>query len=384
MALLNPDRLFPTEPQTRNIARELFEPIENLPLVCPHGHTDPAWFADDQPFADPARLLVVPDHYLLRMLFSQGIQLEQLGIAAEGDSGADGRDIWREFARHYHLFRGTPSRLWLDHTFETLFGLSERLCAGNADAHYEHISDCLSRDEFRPRALYERFNIEAISTTDSALDDLQPHQSIVDSDWSGRVLPCYRPDAVIDPDNPDFQSNLRRLGEISGCATDSWQGYLDAHRQRRQYFKQLGATATDHGHPSARTADLDSAAAAALFEKVSAGTANADDKELFRAQMLTEMAAMSIDDGLVMQIHAGSRRNHQRDIFRQYGADKGFDIPGPTDYVESLRPLLNRFGTNPELSIILFTLDDSTTPRALMTTHARFHPYRRATMSRAV
>ena len=364
---LHEDRLLPPDPATRALARDLYAGVRDLPIVSPHGHTDPAWYALDEPFPDPARLFVVPDHYVFRMLYAQGVPLEALGVPTREGTPVetDGRAIWRLFAAHYHLFRGTPTRLWLDHAFETLFGLTERLSAANADRHYDVIADHLARDACRPRALYGRFNIEVIATTDSPLDSLAHHEAIRASGWTGRVVPTYRPDAVIDADHEDFRANLAAFGALTGHDTFTWEGYLAAHRDRRAAFRALGATATDHGHPTAATADLPEADKRALFARVASGRGEARDHEAFRAQMLTEMALMSLEDGLVMQIHPGARRNHNGALYARFGRDKGADIPGRTDYVEALRPLLGRVGNEPGLRIILFTLDESTYAREL-------------------
>ena len=365
--LLDDDRLFPLEARARDLARALFATVRDLPIVSPHGHTDPRWFAENESFPDPARLLIVPDHYIFRMLCSQGVPLDRLGVPrADGEAvETDSRAIWRLFAENYYLFRGTPTRLWLDQTFQDLFGLETPLTAVTADSHYDRIADCLTRDEYRPRALFERFRIEAIATTEGALDDLRWHEMIAASGWSGRVVTTYRPDAVTDPDFDGFVANLDRLGEISGCDTGTWQGYLDAHRDRRRFFREHGATATDHGHPTAATADLSAAACEVLYDRVRKGDASPGDRELFRAQMLTELARMSVEDGMVMQIHAGSRRNHSAAIMTAYGRDKGFDIPGRTDYVTALKPMLDAVGLEPGLSIILFTLDETAYSREL-------------------
>jgi glucuronate isomerase len=364
---LDEDRLFDAEPQARTVARALYAGIKDLPLISPHGHTDPRWYAENGAFPDPAQLLIVPDHYIFRMLCSQGVRLEELGVPTTDGSAveADGRTIWRRFAEHYYLFRGTPTRLWFDHTLSTLFGIEERLGPHNADAIYDRIGELLGRDDYRPRALYERFNIEAISTTDSALDDLHWHQQVRDSGWSGRVVPAYRPDAVVDPDFEGFAGNLDRLGDITGCDTAHFPGYLEAHRKRRAFFRSFGATATDHGHPSADTASLSPKDAGTLFDKIRTGHADARDKALFRAQMLTEMARMSVDDGLVMQIHPGSWRNHSPTMMQRFGRDKGFDIPTRTDYVSALKPLLDDVGMEPGLTLVLFTLDESSYSREL-------------------
>ncbi|MCW0000304.1 glucuronate isomerase [Pararhizobium sp. YC-54] len=367
MTLVAPDLLLPIDPASRAVARELYAGVKDLPIVSPHGHTDPRWYAENKHFPDPAQLLIVPDHYIFRMLFSQGIRLENLGVPTLDGSPVetDGRAIWRLFAENYYLFRGTPTRLWLDYTLQNLFGMTAPLRPGNADAYYDAIAAQLQTDAFRPRALFERFNIEVISTTDGALDELPWHQMIRDSGWKGRVIPAYRPDSVIDPDFEGFLDNLERLGGISGCDTGHWQGYLDAHRNRRAYFKSFGATATDHGFASAETANLSAGEAEALFDKVRAGKADERERALFRAQMLTEMARMSADDGLVMQIHPGSWRNHSPAIFQKFGRDKGFDIPTQTDYVRALKPLLDAVGTDTRVSIILFTLDETSYAREL-------------------
>lgn len=365
--ILHPDRLLPADPATRAVAKRLFERVEGLPIVSPHGHTDPRWFAENAAFADPAQLFVIPDHYVFRMLHSQGVPLEALGVPRRdgGPVETDPRAIWRLFAHNYHLFRGTPTRMWLDHAFSSLFGLGERLHAGNADAVYGLIDAALKTPAFRPRALFERFNIEVIATTESPLDDLRWHAMLRDSGWQGRVITAYRPDPVIDPEFEGFQANLQRFAEITGEDAFSWSGYLAAHRKRRGYFRSYGATSTDHGHPSARTANLPPHEAEALFGRVSSGKASTEDAELFRAQMLTEMALMSIDDGLVMQIHPGSFRNHDAGIFARFGRDKGADIPSQTDYVRALKPLLDRAGGNLGLTIILFTLDETAYSREL-------------------
>jgi glucuronate isomerase len=365
--VLDEDRLFDAEPQARAVARSLYFGIKDLPLVSPHGHTDPRWYAENAAFPDPAQLLIVPDHYIFRMLCSQGVRLQDLGVPTTDGSAVetDSRTIWRRFAEHYFLFRGTPTRLWLDHTLATLFGIEERLAPANADAIYDRISELLARDDYRPRALFERFNIEVISTTDSALDDLHWHQAVRDSGWSGRVIPTYRPDAVVDPDFEGFSANLDRLGEITGFDTGHFPGYLDAHRQRRAYFKSFGATASDHGHPTADTASLSPKEAGMLFDKVRTGHADLRERALFRAQMLTEMARMSVDDGLVLQIHPGSWRNHSPAMMQQFGRDKGFDIPTRTDYVAGLKPLLDNVGMEPGLTVVLFTLDETSYSREL-------------------
>ncbi len=360
--LLHPDRLFPAEPTARAIAQRLFAHIGDLPLICPHGHTDPVWFATNAPFTDPTELLVLPDHYVRRMLVSHGIQVLDITTPA---GILDSRAIWRTFATHYHLFHGTPTRLWLDHTFCSLFGIDFRLSKETADRYFDHISDCLRQPAFRPRAIAERFGIEVITTTEPPCDPLSHHADIAATDWKVRVTTAYRPDVVIDPETTSFVTNLQAFAECTGEDTTTWSGYLSAHRNRRTFFAKHGATSTDHGHPTAQTLDLASGEAEALFDRVKDGDASAEDSEAFRAQMLTEMARMSLEDGLVMQLHVGSYRNHNPSVFNRFGADQGFDIPRQTSFVTALKPLLDTYGNDPRLSLILFTLDETTYGREL-------------------
>lgn len=365
--MLHPDRLFPADNDTRVVARQLYNEVKDLPIISPHGHTDPAWFANNQPFDDPASLFITPDHYVFRMLYSQGIPLSDLGIATRDDKAVSvtPEAVWRRFASNYHLFRGTPSRLWLDHVFSEVFGLEESLSETTAEKYYAAISDALTKPEFRPRALFERFNIEVLATTESPLDSLKHHATIQESGWSGRVITTFRPDPVLDPEFEGFSENLSRLGELTGIDVSSFGGYLAALRDRRAFFRAHGATATDHGHPTPATADLDPQACEALYQRVRSADVTAKEAECFRAQMLTEMAKMSLDDGMVMQIHPGSYRNHNRHLFSTYGRDMGADIPMQTGYVENLKPLLDKYGNESALTIILFTLDETAYAREL-------------------
>jgi len=363
MAILHEDRLFPADPETRKIARRLYATVRDLPIISPHGHTEAVWFAKNEPFPDPAQLFILPDHYVYRMLYSQGISMHELGIRQP--KPPDPRKIWRIFAENYYLFRGTPTRLWLDYEFETLFGLKDRLSAKNADHYYDVIADKLQTPQFLPRALYERFRIEVLATTDSPLDTLVHHRALRESGWKGRIVPTFRPDPVVDPAFAGFRENIAKLGELTGEDTSKWSGYLNALRKSRERFKQLGCTATDHGHPTANTANMSTAEASALFDVVLSGKSSPPQQETFRAQMLTEMARMSVEDGLVMQIHPGSFRNHNQKVYEQFGRDAGADIPTATDYVHALKPLLDLFGNEPSLTIILFTLDESAYSREL-------------------
>jgi len=365
--LLDPDRLLPIDPSQRDIARDLYSGIKDLPIVSPHGHTDPSWFSDNECFTDATNLLLIPDHYLFRMLYSQGISLESLGVPRidGGPVETDMRKIWHVFASNYHLFRGTPSGLWMDHVFYEIFGMTDRFSAASADVFFDEINEKLSTDAFRPRALLDQFNIEVIATTEGAVDELVHHRAIAGTPWARRVITTFRPDDAIDPEREDFLANVTLLGEMTGEDTEYWNGYLAAMRARRATYRDFGATATDHGHPTAVTADLNKAECEALFARCLSGEASEVDAELFRAQMLTEMAGMSLEDGMVMQIHAGSRRNVNAKLFREFGRDKGADIPSATNYLDGLNPLLNKYGNEAGLQIILFTLDETTYTREL-------------------
>jgi len=363
---LDPDRLFPADPTTRAIARALYKEIAGLPIVSPHGHTDPAWFATDDAWENATELFLAPDHYVFRMLYSQGVDLDALRVPRiDGVPATDPRAAWRLFASNYHLFRGTPSRMWLDHVFAEVFGIDVLLEAGTADHYYDTINAALASPGYRPRALFERFKIDFLATTEGADDPLEHHAAIRRSGWGGRVVTTYRPDSVIDVEHEAFAGALEAFAGLTGEDVHSWKGYLAAHRKRRADFRVAGATATDHGFATAQTANLSAAESEALFARIVGGKWDAADAELFRAQMLTEMAKMSVDDGMTMQIHPGSCRNHNARLFHSHGRDKGADIPTRTDYVHALKPMLDVVGNEPDLTVILFTLDESTYAREL-------------------
>ena len=371
--MTDPDRLFPADPATRAIARELYAEVRGLPLICPHGHVDPALLADDAPLPDPAALFVAPDHYLTRMLYSQGVPPQRLGVPdRSGRVQVGPREAWRTFCEHWYLFRGTPSRLWLEESLAEIFGVTRPLGPETADVVYDELAARIAEPAYRPRALLRRFGIEVLATTDSPLDSLDHHARLAADGWGGsqrRIIPTFRPDPVTDPERPGWAAAVARLGEITGADTGSYPGFLDALARRREDFRRAGATATDHGHPTAATADLDPAAASGLYGRLlreaEQDGADPEDAELFRAQMLTESARMSVDDGLVMQLHPGAVRNHDRYLYDAFGPDSGGDIPAATDYVHALRPLLDRFGDDPRLRLVLFTLDESAYSREL-------------------
>ncbi len=343
-------------------AEALYQCVKNLPIVSPHGHCDASWFAKNTAFSNPAELLVTPDHYVFRLLYSNGISLADLGIGAPGKH-ANPREVFRIFAAHWHLFLGTPTRVWLDYVLRQTLQITAELSSETANLIYDQIAERLTQDAFRPRALFESFNIETLATTVSALDDLCHHAAISASGWTGRVLPTFRPDGVLDPSDPNFQTNLQELEKITGIALDSYAGYLEALRVRRAFFIQMGATATDHAIEAIHTEWLYDPHA--IYQRLKQGRGSPDDARRFYGHMLIEMAQMSVEDGLSMQIHGGSRRNTNRKILQDYGRDMGADIPVVSNWVTGLDSLLNRVGNEPNLTIILFTLDETTYAREL-------------------
>ncbi|MEU4424902.1 glucuronate isomerase [Actinoplanes sp. NPDC024001] len=364
------DHLFPAETTQRQIARELYRHARDLPLISPHGHVDPALLAGDQPFPDPARLFVVPDHYVTRMLASQGIPPARLGVPSiDGtEVEADGRAIWRLLAANWHLFRGTPSRLWTEKVFAEVFGIDKPLNAKTADEIYDELSARLAEPEFRPRALFTRFNIEVLATTESPIDDLSAHAKLEADGWGGpggRVITTFRPDNLVDLDWAGWRDRVATLGELTGVEVGTYPGFLNALRARREAFIAAGATSSDHGHPTAATVVLDDAEAAVLYRKALGGGTDERDAEVFRAHMLVEFARMSLDDGLVMQLHPGSVRNHNKALHARHGRDVGGDIPSATEYVRALQPLLDRYGDDPRLRLVLYTLDETVFTREL-------------------
>ena len=362
------DRYFGPDAKQKEIAQQLYAGVASLPLVCPHGHVDPRLFADpDYSFGSPTELLIIPDHYVFRMLYSQGIPLEKLGIPRRdgGDVEQDHRKIWQLFADNFFLFRGTPTGLWLTHEFHDVFGLEDKLTGESAQDIYDQIAARLESPEFRPRLLFEQFNVEVLCTTDAATDPLAHHQTIRNSGWPGRILPTFRPDAVVNIDTPGWKDNIEALSDVSGIEVNSYQAFIRAMENRRAYFKQMGATATDHAAVTPFTEELSLREAEAIFQKALSGKASAEDAVRFTGHMLMENARMSLDDGLVMQIHPGAYRNHNAFVYERFGPDKGGDIPVLTDYTHNLRPLLNRYGIDPRLTLILFTLDETTSAREL-------------------
>jgi glucuronate isomerase len=356
----DPDRLLPGEPATRAVARELYDSIADAPLISPHGHVPVEWLADDLPFADPTSLLISHDHYVTRLLHASGVDLARLGV---GGSAVDPREAWRLLAEHWHRFAGTASGYWLEEEFDSVLDIDGVLNSDTADSFYDQIAERLSRAEFRPRAMFERFGIEFLATTDDPMDDLAGHARLAGS-LSGRVVPTFRPDRYVDPDAAGFATAVETLLSGTGQPT-TFAGYIDALAQRREYFIRHGAVSADHGVEDPYTADLDAAAAETLFQTVVAGTASAAERREFRGHMLFQMARMSVDDGLVMTVHAGVLRNHHDSTFAAFGPDSGHDIPVRTDFVRGLRPLLQKFGVAKDFHLVLFAVDETVYSREI-------------------
>ena len=361
------NRYFSPEPTQRQIALRLYEQVKNLSLVCPHGHVDPRLLAASHyEWGTPVDLLIVPDHYIFRMFYSQGIALETLGIPRKDGEPVetDHRKIWQTVCDHWHLFRGTPTSLWLREELRSTFGIEEKINSANAQAIYDAISQQLQRPEFQPRSLFERFGIEVLATTDAATSELKDHQRIRASGWSGRVIPTFRPDAVVCIQD-DYAEQIQRLSDVSSINVVDYYSYIAALEQRRHFFKEMGATATDHAALTAYTERLSEREADAIFQRALKGNADQGDIHRFTGHMLIEMARMSVEDGLVMQLHVGSFRDHNPLLFAHFGRDMGADIPTASEFTHNLKPLLDLFGRERDLTLILFNLDETTYSREL-------------------
>jgi len=374
-AVLEADRFFDPDPAVRRVARELYDETRTLPIVSPHGHVDPAILARNERFAEPAALIVQPDHYILRLLYARGVPLEALGVPRRDRGGGGGGGgapvetdtckVWKLFADHYYLFRGTPTGAWLDYELHEVFGVRDRLSGETAARVYDEIAEKLATPEFLPRALFQRFNIEVLATTDAASDSLDHHRTIRESGWKGRVIPCFRPDAVFRIATPEWPAQLEALGREHGAPLVDYAEFIRALEDRRTFFKSMGATATDHGVLEPYTTWLSPDEAETLFQRARQGDVTAADERRFTAHLLMEMARLSVRDGLVMQIHAGALRNHNRLVFERFGPDRGADIPVATEFTRNLRPLLNAYGNEERLTVVVFTLDESTYSREL-------------------
>jgi glucuronate isomerase len=356
----NPDRLLPADPRTGTIARRLYEGVRELPILSPHGHVDPRVLLDDEPFSDPTSLLITPDHYVTRLLHASGVPLESLGLGRGPLDDRDARAVWQLLCSHWHVFRGTPVRYWFESELAEIFDVDVRPSAHTADAIYDQIATLLAKDEYRPRALFERFGIEVLATTDDPADDLSAHAALAaDPTWRGRVLPTFRPDRYLEPAAPRWGDLVARLGEVADVETSTYGGWVDAMERRRRHFIDHGATSADHSHEDAHTEPLERVEAERIYAAALAGEATVTQSTALRRHMVLEMARMSTEDGLVMTLHPGVRRNHHGPTGVAFGPDTGHDIPLRVEFTDALRPLLERFGTHPNLNLVLFTVDET-------------------------
>ena len=358
--------LFPADKVVFSIAKELYDEIVSLPIISPHGHTNPAWFSENKNFSNPTDLFITSDHYILRMLYSQGVRYDELGVnKLDQKCNVCPRSVWRLFAKNYYIFLGTPSKLWIDYSLAVIFDINESLSENTADKIYDKISNKLRNSDFLPRSLLNKLNVEVIATTEFALDSLIHHKKMLNDGFIGKVITTYRPDDVTDPENKNCAKNILKFGEITGEDTTKWHGLLNAHRKRREEFRKFGATSTDHAVPTLQTIDLSISEKQKLLDKVLNNLIDINDAEIFRAQMLTEMAMLSVEDGMVMQIHAGSKRNTSSFLLSEYGENLGADIPLPLNCVNGLEILLNKYGNERTFRLIVFVLDESVYSREL-------------------
>jgi glucuronate isomerase len=364
--MVHPDRLLPSEPAVRDIARRLYAAVRQLPIVSPHGHVDPRILLDDAPFTDPASLFIQPDHYVTRLLHAGGVSLDRLGVGKGPLPEERAREVWRLLCGNWHLLRGTPVRYWFDSELSEIFDVQERPSADNADALYDQIAEQLAAPDHRPRALLRRFGIEVLATTDDPSDDLEVHAQLADDPEIGtRVVPTFRPDRYLEPGAPGWTDAVKRLGDAAGVDVDGYAGYVAALEERRRFFVERGAVSADHSHPDAVAAPLEPSDAERIYASALSGQASEAEATAFRRHMILEMARMSCDDGLVMTLHPAIRRNHHHRTFARFGPDAGADIPVAAEFTDALRPLLTRYGTHPNFHLVLFTVDPDTYPREI-------------------
>ncbi len=362
----HPDRLLPPDPGVRALARRLHESVEGLPIISPHGHVPARWLSENVPFADPTSLLITPDHYVLRLLHATGAELSTFGVGQGPLPEEQSRAAFRAVCERWSVFRGTPVRYWLETQLADIFGVTERPGAGTADRIYDTVAAALATEAFLPRALYARFDIEVLATTDDPCDDLAAHaQLAADPSWPGRVVPTFRPDRYLEAALPAWNDDVERLGEVSGVDTGDYAGFLHALEVRRAYFVEHGAVSTDHSHVDARTDPLEPAEASRIYAAARRKEASTKEATALRRHLIGEMARMSCDDGLVMTLHPGVRRNHHLPTYERHGADVGADIPVAVELTDALRPMLSRYGTHPGFQLVLFTLDETVFSREI-------------------
>ena len=359
MADLRADRYI----EAPGLGLELYSDVAELPIVSPHGHIDVRLFADPAARLDPpGRLFVSADHYVVRMLYSQGVPLERAGL---GETEVDDRAVWQLLADNVHLFALTPTGLWLRETLATVFGIEERLDSASAEVLYARVEEQLASPAFAPRALLDRFRVECLSTTDAAGASLADHRALAESQ-PGRIRPTFRPDAVVALDAAGWRDALVRA---RGCRRPRDRRLRDVHRRRWPSAAPRSRRSAGRQPITRRRAPTPRASPTVRRPRCSQprlrARARHADARRFEAHMLNEFARMSSDDGLVMQLHVGSLRDHNSPLAERFGRDIGADIPVATDWTRGLRPLLEACGNDPGFTVILFTLDESTYSREL-------------------
>ncbi|WP_299520750.1 glucuronate isomerase [uncultured Serinicoccus sp.] len=363
---LHPERLLPADPSTRRIAQDLYEEVARLPIISPHGHVPAQWIAEDTPFGDPASLLITPDHYVTRLLHASGVSLSDLGVGRGELDEASSRAAFRLLCEHWPVYRGTPMRLWLEQQLVEIFGAHEVPSAETADRLYDTVAAWIARPDARPRTLMDRFDIEVLATTDDPCDDLRHHRTLAeDGSFTRSVVPTFRPDRYLEPAAADWVADVDRLAQVSGHDTQTYAGWVAAMEGRRDFFRSRGAVSTDHSHRDLGTERLSTGEAERLYADARAGRISTDAGDRLRRHMVGEMVRMAADDGLTMTLHPAVHRNHHAGTHRDFGADVGADIPLAVEVTRALQPALSAHGTDPNLTLVVFTMDETIYSREL-------------------
>ncbi|MEN9954281.1 MAG: hypothetical protein RL028_883 [Actinomycetota bacterium] len=370
---LDSNRLLVSAGTDSAIALELYGEIRDLPIISPHGHVDPNLFVRNEKFESPTDLFIYHDHYITRLLHADGVSMVELRKPQSDADLSHAKNAWLKFFERWAMFAGTASGYWFQESLQTVFGITQEPSAENALAIFEQIALELARDEMSPIELLKSFNIEFLATTDDPCDDLAAH-SILNGDagLATRFAPTFRPDFYIDPRTEDWLERVQRICTMTSQLVNH-KGLVEALWLRRVFFKSQGAVSVDIGAATAFTTVLPTADAEALFEKAKAGTISEAEALLYRGNMITEMVRMSCEDELVITLHVGVHRNHSAPTLEKFGRDTGHDLPIQAEFVQNLKPVLDLYGLHPNLTLILFSLDESTWGREIAPL-ASFYP----------
>lgn len=361
-------KLFNLRNSRDRIAQDLFESVGELPLICPHGHVPPQLFStENEKFDNPAELFITSDHYVLRMLLSQGVRCQDLGIQGVSDESyiSAPEQIWQIFCDHYHLFDGTPTGLWIENILAMVFGIMKKPDSENAIELYQQMAQSLRSASFNLRKLFQKFNIEVLCTTDDVTDSLNVHQEISQAGWQGRILPTLRMDRVVDIQHPTWPDHIQALSSFTHQEIVDYRSFIWAIEKRRTDYQALGCKASDLSLKTPYTCQLSNQKSEEFFQLGLKKQITDDEALQFKGQLILELARMSAEDGMVMQLRAGIYRNHSPGIFQELGPDMGFDIPVKVEWTQNLKPLLDAYGMDTNLCLILFTLDESNYAREL-------------------